>query len=304
MSAASESDLVLYGVVGFDRRRGGSGGIGMRGTGREARVVRMSETLMFEATDGAWVTVTSQSPMDDEQFEKLRGWAPMKTYLATPAGRRRMADWNRKGPPPGPVEVDWRTTTIDVDGVGTSFEVCYLDDGYWVAVGRPADATLTVGGHQVPLEAVRLERLAGRSLPLLPFPDIGDPTERIKQDLDHRFTRVPFGRVHGLSDYWALHRVETDHVERTSTRHGLSRVHRQALHEYWIRRIEVELDPTLERLHSRDMQTMHRSRIARHLGHGVAFQVWMNTVGPGARTWFQNRYLGIRRYTFRVRWRP
>jgi hypothetical protein len=304
MNSAFEGDFALYGAVGFDRRRGSGGVIGMRGTGRHARVVRTSETFTFEVPDGASLTVTSQSPMNDEHFEQFRGWAPMNTYLSTPAGRQAMADWDRKGPPPRPVEIDWRPTTIEVEGIDTSFEVCDLDDGFWVAVGLLVDATVTVGAHQVPQEAVRLERLAGRGLPLLPFPDIGDPTERIEQDLDRRFTRMPFGRVHGLSDYWALHRVEIDHVDRISTKHGLSQVHHRALHDYWLRRIETELEPTLERLHFRDMQTMHKSRIARHLGHGVAFQVWMNTLGPGARTWFQNRYVGVRRYTFRIRWRP
>ena len=304
MSSTPESDLALYGAVGFDRRGGSAGGIGMRGTGRQARVVRTSETLTFEAPDGASLTVTSHGPMDDQHLEQFRGWAPMNTYLATAAGRQAMADWDGEGPPPCPVEVEWRSTTIEVDGVGTSFEVCDLDDGFWVGVGRLVDATLTVGSHQVPQEAVRLERLAGRGLPLLPFPDIGEPTERIELDLDHRFIRVPFGRVRGLSDYWALRRVEIDHIERISTRHGLSQVHRRGLHDYWLRRIETELEPTLERLHFRDMRIVHTSRIARHLGHGAAFQVWMNTLGPGARTWFQNRYVRVRRYTFRIRWRP
>jgi hypothetical protein len=27
-------------------------------------------------------------------------------------------------------------------------------------------------------------------------------------------------------------------------------------------------------------------------------------LGPGARTWFGNRHAGIRRHTFRIRWRP
>jgi hypothetical protein len=34
------------------------------------------------------------------------------------------------------------------------------------------------------------------------------------------------------------------------------------------------------------------------------FQLWFNTVGPGGKTWLGNRYVDIRRYTFRLRWRP
>jgi hypothetical protein len=60
----------------------------------------------------------------------------------------------------------------------------------------------------------------------------------------------------------------------------------------------------MDRLRFKHIEAMHRSGIARHLRSNLLFQLWFNTVGPGARTWFGNRYVGIRRYTFRLRWRP
>ena len=60
----------------------------------------------------------------------------------------------------------------------------------------------------------------------------------------------------------------------------------------------------LERMHRSRMLEMSHSRIAKRLGHGFLFQLWFNTLGPGARTWFGNRYVGIRRHTFRITWRP
>ena len=47
---------------------------------------------------------------------------------------------------------------------------------------------------------------------------------------------------------------------------------------------------------------MLNSHISRRLrGRNFLFQVWSNTVGPGARCWTGNRYTPIRRHTFRLR---
>ena len=42
-----------------------------------------------------------------------------------------------------------------------------------------------------------------------------------------------------------------------------------------------------------------RAEVITHL-----FQLWFNTLGPGAKTWFGNCYFAIRHYTFRLRWKP
>ena len=60
----------------------------------------------------------------------------------------------------------------------------------------------------------------------------------------------------------------------------------------------------MDSLPFKHIEAVHRSPIARHLGTGILFQLRFNTVGPGARTWFANRNVGIRHYTFRFRWRP
>jgi hypothetical protein len=107
--------------------------------------------------------------------------------------------------------------------------------------------------------------------------------------LDDRFARVPFSRVHGLADYWALQAVEIDHVSRLTVHEGLSDQQREALKAYWLRQIEDR----------------HRSRVSRRVrNRRFLFQLWFNTLGPGAKTWFGNRYVGIRHYLFRFRWRP
>jgi hypothetical protein len=97
-----------------------------------------------------------------------------------------------------------------------------------------------------------------------------------------------------------LRDVETRHARKLAYRATLSPEQSDALEQYWMDRIDAGLGATLDRLF--EPPTMFRSPLARHLGSGFLFQVWFNTVGPGARTWFGNRYVGIRRYTFRLRW--
>jgi hypothetical protein len=122
--------------------------------------------------------------------------------------------------------------------------------------------------------------------------------------LDRRFEMIPFHRIRRSADYWALLDVETEHVETPAREQHLSGQYVEVLHQYWNERIEVHLANTLEGLHRSRMLKMHHSRVARRLGHGFLFQLWFNTLGPGARTWFSNRYVGVRRHTFRIRWRP
>jgi hypothetical protein len=304
MPPSADSDLVLYGVVGLKRGRGGHGSLGTVGSGRQRLTVLMSESVTFDGEEDSSITVTSQRPGNDEQLGQLRDWAPMNTYLASPAGQGALAGWDRVGPPPRPVEVEWMQILIRVDGVETPFEMCDLGDGHWAAIGRVPGAILTIGSQGVPLSAIMLERLASREGPPPPHPDMGDRTEAVINGLNDRFARVPFARVHGSADYWALRAVEVDHVDRLAGREGLSEEQRIGLRDYWLRRIEDPLRPRMDRLRFKDVDAMHRSRIARHLGHGFLFQVWCNTVGPGGRCWFGNRYAPIRHHTFRIRWRP
>ena len=67
--------------------------------------------------------------------------------------------------------------------------------------------------------------------------------------------------------------VEVDHVDRLADREGLSEQQRFELRAYWLRRIEDPLRPIMDRLMFSGTDTIHRSRIARHLGHGFLFQL-------------------------------
>jgi hypothetical protein len=300
----ADADLVLYGVAGFDR-----GGMSARsgvgsGNRRQWRVVQLSESLTFSGPNGGTVTVTSQRRGDQERLEETRASAPLSPFLASPRGRAAHTAWNRVDPIPRPADVEWTTTTISVDGVGTPFELCDLGDGYWAAVGLVPDATITIDGRKVSVGAVALERLASREPPPPTAPDLGDRSDAVLKSLEDRFARVPFGRVRHWADYWALRDVEIDHVRLLGRREGLSEQQLGAVESYWLRRIHAALSETLERLRSSHMRGPHRSRMGRRIGSGALSQIWFNTVGPGGRTWFGNRYTTIRHYTFRLRWRP
>ncbi len=302
---SAEAEIVLYGVVGLERGRGGGhGNIGLLGSGRQTRAFLMSEGLTFTGPEGGSITITSYRPGDDEEFKQIRDWAPMNTYLASSRGQAAFAAWDRGGSPPRPGDVAWRPTTIVVDAQETRFEMCDLGDGYWAAAGRVPAATITIDSRDVPLSVVSLERLDSREPPPPPAPDLGERTEEVIRSLDERFARVPFGKVHRWADYWALRDIEVDHVNRLARREDLSRQQLEALEAYWLGRIRTPLSKTMDRLRFKHIEAMHRSGIARHLRSNLLFQLWFNTVGPGARTWFGNRYVGIRRYTFRLRWRP
>ena len=116
------------------------------------------------------VTVTSSRPGTAEQLGQIREWAPMNTYLASPAGRAAFDSWDRVGPMARPVAVEWAQIVIRVEGVETPFEMCRLGEGYWVAIGLVPDAIVTVGSQGVPLSAISLERLASREPPTPPPP--------------------------------------------------------------------------------------------------------------------------------------
>jgi hypothetical protein len=109
----------------------------------------------------------------------------------------------------------------------------------------------------------------------------------------------------GTSDYWALHSVEEDHVRSLAHRYVLSDQDQAAVRAHWMARVEAELADTNERLRFKDMDAASNSRIARRLmGRNLLYNLWSNTLGPGAKCWFGNRHTPIRHYTFRLRWRP
>jgi hypothetical protein len=268
-------DLVLFGTAGFQRGRGWGGALGHLDSGNRKKTVYLSKSLVFEAPDGASVTVTSERPA---------AHGPSSTAH-------------------GPLDGQWEGRTVLVDGRETVFEVCHLQQGRWVAVGRLTDAVVTVESRGVPLDAVQLERVPAHVVPALP--DLGAASPGLVADLDDRFKRLPLRRVHSIADYWALRSVEVDHVRNLARRLGLSGTERLAVQGHWLGRVDGALARTIERLQLDDLDAATNSRTGRRLkDRNAVRQVWWNTLGPGATTWFNNRYAPVRRHTFRLHWRP
>ena len=258
---------------------------------------------MFYDLVGHTITVTSQHAADGGTFDTIRRWAPTNTYLATPEGKDQLRASRDSGRRLDPIEVDWRPATIAVDGQDTAFEVCDLDLGWWVGVGRVPDAVITIGSQGVPLGSVRLERVDEHPVPALP--DLRDVGDSVVADLEARFKRLPLRQVRGRSDYWALYSVKEDHVRNLAREYVLSDRDQGAVRAHWMARVEAALADTNERLRFKDMDAASNRRIARRLmGRNLLYNLWSNTLGPGAKCWFGNRYTPIRHHTFRLRWRP
>jgi hypothetical protein len=305
----SNEDLVLFAVIGLRRVRGGNqSGVGSATVGvrRDPVHVVMSQQVRFVDDDSGSIAITSHREDGHERYERTRSWASGNAYLRSSQGKASQAAWDRSGPRPRPLEdLVWAPISILVDGQETPFEVYDLGEGIWTAVGQTAGTIISIDSRGVPLSSVRLERLSEHGFPPPPPPDLGENGPTVVRALDQRFERVPFGRVRSWADYWALRAVEVDHARNLTRRHRLTRHHSEALERYWLERIEAHLAEKLDSFDGpHSMSAMHRSRIARHLRSGLLFQLWFITLGPGARTWFGNRYVGIRHYTFRIRWRP
>jgi hypothetical protein len=262
-----------------------------------------SRRISFTAPDGSSITVTSERETGADRYGTIRSSAPMNTYLATPAGQEMMTAKRGTGVLPEPPDVEWTATTIDVGGDAAPFEVCDLGGGFWAAVGRAPGVVVTLDSRNVALDTVALEPIDEH--PVAALPDLGGRSAAISRDLDERFARVPFHRVRGRSDSWALRAVEVDHIRRVALRLPGSDADRQGLEAHWLGRIDRQLAGANERFSFRDGEETLNSRVASRLrGHNAVFQVWWNTLGPGARCWLANRYGPIRHRTIRLRWRP
>lgn len=306
----SDEKLVLYRVVGFDPG-GGGWGQGMtttlysaRGGRPIERHVPRSEGRWYQSDSGARIGVTSHRRGDQAEFGRLWAWTPRNPYAATKRGQQAAMDWDSSRPFPGDIDVEWSRATFVVDGVETEFELCDLGEGIWGAIGRLPEVDVTIDSRGVPPSDVELARLGDGERLVLRMPDLGEVLRPISTDLDDRSARVPFGRVRRWGDYWALTGIEREHVELLSARFGLSATQRNKLEAHWIGRIDAELSETLERLHYHSHDGLLHWRARRMLRWNWLYQLWFNTFGPGARTWFGNRYATIRPYTFRLRWRP
>ena len=136
----------------------------------------------------------------------------------------------------------------------------------------------------------------------LPQPDFDALPDGVLEDLEGRLPRIPVGRIRRRGDYYALVSVEADHISRIGRQLGLADRERESLNQWWLGEIERCYPEIEERLSptagGRLRRPMPRIR------PGLLFQIWFNILGPGARCWFGNRYVTLRRYTLRLHWRP
>jgi Clp amino terminal domain, pathogenicity island component len=140
-------------------------------------------------------------------------------------------------------------------------------------------------------------------------PDFDALPGEILKELENRLQRVPFDRIHRQGDYWAVLAVEHDHIRRLARRFELSDAEQQSLDHWWHHKLQGPLSGVIARIFPRPQPgalSGARSRSPRWVDRSPTFlrQLWFNTLGPGGRCWFGNRYATIRHYTFRLRWRP
>jgi hypothetical protein len=133
-------------------------------------------------------------------------------------------------------------------------------------------------------------------------PDFSTLPSEVVDDLAERLQRIPADHIRRRGDYWALWSVERDHIARLADQFGLGKEESDSLYYWWRDEVTMRyprLRDTIEHTHTRSMlHSMPRIRPK------FLFQLWFNTIGPGGRCWFGNRYTTIRHYTFRVHWRP
>jgi hypothetical protein len=140
-------------------------------------------------------------------------------------------------------------------------------------------------------------------------PDFNAPPPGLLPHFDSRLRNLPIGRIRTMADFFALRSVEEDHIGRVARQYGLSDTERRSVEAWWLHQIQVPLDGQIRDLgDQRRAAFMHQMK-RRHargprLRSEFLFQVWFNSLGPGGRTWFGNRYISIRHYTFRLHWRP
>jgi hypothetical protein len=138
------------------------------------------------------------------------------------------------------------------------------------------------------------------------------------RQLEERLQRIPVERIRWMADYYALRSVESEHITRIARGLDLPAGEQELLSDWWLQTVDLKVKPNVEQIMKsqresdrRWMTSERRRHLARRLPpqppgvvRTVLFQAKFNTVGPGGRTWFGNRYVGIRRHTFRLHWRP
>ena len=123
-------------------------------------------------------------------------------------------------------------------------------------------------------------------------------------ELERRYEELPVARIRRDADFWALWRVEEEHIDRLARGYHLDEATEDLARGWWLGEVRGRCADAAAWAHRREQRHLHRTVRRRLFRPNAAFQLYWNTVGPGARTWFGNRYATIRRYTFRMHWRP
>jgi hypothetical protein len=145
--------------------------------------------------------------------------------------------------------------------------------------------------------------------PEVAWTDLGEAATGLQEELDARVERLPLQRLRKWSDLNELVAVESDHVARLARRYALSDRDHHVLQRLWFARIDPELEEVTEHLRrilfARDERIHQRcDRLAKYrLGKHHLGQLYWNTFGPGGETWFGD-HLPVRRFLFRLHWRP
>ena len=124
------------------------------------------------------------------------------------------------------------------------------------------------------------------------------------RELASRYDHLPVRRIRRDADFWALRRVEKEHIERLARLHQLDDGARDVAVDWWLGEVQRRCAGTSARRERLEQRRLHRIHQHPRFRSNAVFQLYWNTVGPGGRTWFGNRYTTIRRYTFRIHWRP
>lgn len=120
----------------------------------------------------------------------------------------------------------------------------------------------------------------------------------IASDLAARYDRLPVAHVRRYADLWALRRIEKEHVDRLARRHQLDETARDVTASWWLTEVQRRCARTSGRLQREDRRRFQQIHRHPRFRSNAVFQLYWNSVGPGGRTWFANRYATLRRYTF------
>jgi hypothetical protein len=128
------------------------GGYGMSSSGR-----RTSDGWAYRDAQGRLLEVEVVTPdagvSEQKQRAVFNSTSPSTAPLPSAAAIHPPAVERTQG-----ATLGWRTGTIPVDGVPTTFETLDLGSNLWVAVSAPADCVLILKSHGVGRQDVALVR--------------------------------------------------------------------------------------------------------------------------------------------------